>query len=223
MVIKDRKMDIYINSDTPSLHISNLLGPDAAGDIRFSGGRQNFHFSNIVITPDDDVETIGTAPPKPELPENVIQRFKVGSKVIAGADIEAKAELDPHLLVDQTWQYLDTDESGSANLAKISSRTRDINTLLVKVGLSSDATRTIKFTYGFSDRVTVFLNGKAIAYGDDTYRSRDYRYLGTVGLYDSVFLPLKKGENQLVLAVTEGFGGWAIKAAMEPVAGVKVN
>lgn len=223
MVIKDRKMDIYIDSDTPSLHVENLLGPDDAGQIRLGGAQQNFRFSNIVITPSDEVETIGTAAPLPAQPENLIQRFKVGTQVIAGADVEAKLELAPGLLANQTWQYLDIDESGTANLAKISGRTRDINTLLVKMDLTSDVARTIKITYGFSDRVTVFLNGKAIAYGNDSYRSRDYRYLGTVGLYDSVYLPLKKGENLLVFAVTEGFGGWAIKAAMDPVDGVKVE
>jgi hypothetical protein len=40
--------------------------------------------------------------------------------------------------------------------------------------------------------------------------SRDYRYLGTIGLFDSVTLPLKAGENEIWIAVSEAFGGWGI-------------
>ncbi|WP_262695160.1 hypothetical protein [Kordiimonas aquimaris] len=223
LVIKDNKMDVYINSDKPSLHVDNLMAPNVAGSIRFSGARQDFHISNFRAVADATVETIGEPKPRVPFPENLITSFNVGKTTVASADVEKEAILDSDLLAQQSWQTLEVDESGAANLARISGRTGDVNTLLVKLDISSDAERIIPIQYGFSDRVTVFLNGKAIAYGDDTYRSRDYRHLGTVGLYDSVFLPLKKGENQLVFAVTEAFGGWAIKAAMDPVSGVTVR
>jgi hypothetical protein len=38
---------------------------------------------------------------------------------------------------------------------------------------------------GFSDRAVVYLNGPRSA-GDDSYRSRDYRFLGSIGWYDTV-------------------------------------
>lgn len=223
LVIKDNKMDVFINSDTPSLHVDNLMGPKDAGSVRFGGGRQNFHISNVSVEPDDSVETVGVPAERAELPDNLIRKFSVASTAVAGADVEAKPELASALLRGQVWQTLEIDESGAANLAKISARTPEINTLLVKKTLVADEAKTVRFNYGFSDRVTVFLNGKAIAHGDDRYLSRDYRHLGTVGLYDSVFLPLREGENELVFAVTEGFGGWAIKAAMDPVSGVQVE
>lgn len=52
---------------------------------------------------------------------------------------------------------------------------------------------------------------------------RDYRFLGTIGLFDEVYLPLKKGENELWLAVTESFGGWGIKALIEDLAGLTIK
>lgn len=223
LVVKDNKMDVYIDSDTPSLHIDNLMGPSAAGGVRFGGARQDFHFSNIRIMHDDNVETVGIAPEREALPENLIKSFQVASTPITGADVEAQSQLDPNLLVGQVWQTLDIDESGAANLARISGRTREVNTLLVRKTLRADAAKTVRLQYGFSDRVTVFLNGRAVAHGDDTYQTRDYRHLGTVGLYDSVFLPLRAGDNDVVFAVTEGFGGWAIKAAMDPVDGISIH
>jgi hypothetical protein len=44
--------------------------------------------------------------------------------------------------------------------------------------------------------------------------SRDRSFLGTVGLFDELILPLKRGDNELQFAVSEGFGGWAVVAQL---------
>ena len=67
-----------------------------------------------------------------------------------------------------------------------------------------------KFEFGYSDRVVAILNGKPIYWGTNQWRSRDYRYLGTVGLFDAIYLDLKKGKNTLLMAVSEDFGDWLI-------------
>ena len=66
-----------------------------------------------------------------------------------------------------------------------------------------------RLDFGFSDRVRVYLNGRLLFQGDDTYRSRDYRFLGSIGYFDALYLPLRKGENELLMAVSEDLGGWA--------------
>ena len=223
LVIKDNKMDVYIDSDEPVLHVADLFGPKEAGNIRLAGGFQEFRFSNFKLEASDNVTTIGTPAPKAELPTALIKNFSVASTAVLGSVVEGMPELDTMLLEGQVWQNLEIDEAGVGNLAKVSGRTPEINTLFVRKILTADEAKTVRFQYGFSDRVTVFLNGQAIVYGDDRYLSRDYRHLGTIGLFDSVFLPLEAGRNELIFAVTEGFGGWGIKAAMEPVSGVRVN
>ena len=50
--------------------------------------------------------------------------------------------------------------------------------------------------------------------GDDTYRSRDYRFLGSIGWYDTLYLPLEQGDNELLIAVSEDFGGWGVQARL---------
>jgi hypothetical protein len=75
--------------------------------------------------------------------------------------------------------------------------------------------------FGYSDTAKVFVNGKLIYAGNNTYQSRDYRYLGTIGLFDSVVLPLHSGENEILIAVTEAFGGWGVMAELENVDGIK--
>ncbi len=50
--------------------------------------------------------------------------------------------------------------------------------------------------------------------GNDAFQTRDRSFLGTVGLFDELILPLKRGDNELWFAVSEGFGGWAVVAQL---------
>jgi len=74
--------------------------------------------------------------------------------------------------------------------------------------------------FGYSDYVRLCLNGTLIYDGDDTFGSRDYGFLGTVGLHDAIYLPLRNGNNDVVLVVSESFGGWAAMAVFEDTEGV---
>ena len=47
--------------------------------------------------------------------------------------------------------------------------------------------------------------------------NRDYRFLGSIGWWDSVFLPLQAGRNELVVAVSEDLGGWGVQARFADV------
>ena len=67
------------------------------------------------------------------------------------------------------------------------------------------------------------MNGALLYSGDNTYRSRDYHYLGTIGLFDEVPLNLRAGDNELVFAVSESFGGWAIMAAIKDQEGLEIT
>ena len=66
-----------------------------------------------------------------------------------------------------------------------------------------------KLYIGYSDEVSVFLNGKIIFRGRSAQNFRDPGFLGIVDPEnDAVYLPLKKGSNELMLAVSELGGGW---------------
>jgi hypothetical protein len=44
-----------------------------------------------------------------------------------------------------------------------------------------------------------------------------------MGYYDAVYLPLKKGKNELWLAVSENFGGWGLKGKFENMEGIQLK
>jgi hypothetical protein len=66
-----------------------------------------------------------------------------------------------------------------------------------------------KLSIGYSDEVSVFLNGKILYRGRAAQGFREPGFLGIISPEDdAVYLPLKKGSNELMLAVSEIGGGW---------------
>jgi hypothetical protein len=78
-----------------------------------------------------------------------------------------------------------------------------------------------KFSFGFSDRARLYFNNKLLYAGEDNFLSRDYRFLGTMGYYDAVYLDLKKGRNEVWIAVSENEGGWGVMGMLEELDGKK--
>ena len=78
-----------------------------------------------------------------------------------------------------------------------------------RTNIDSDREQVKKLFIGYSDDVSVFLNGKILYRGRSAQGFRDPGFLGIVNPEnDAVYLPLKKGRNELMLAVSELGGGW---------------
>lgn len=81
--------------------------------------------------------------------------------------------------------------------------------LYARTTIESDREQVKKLDIGYSDDVSVFLNGKILYRGRSAQGFRDPGFLGIVNLEnDAVYLPLQKGSNELMLAVSELGGGW---------------
>lgn len=75
--------------------------------------------------------------------------------------------------------------------------------------IDSDREQLKRLYLGYSDEVSVFLNGKILYRGRSAQNFRDPGFLGIVNPEnDAIYLPLKKGSNELLLAVSELGGGW---------------
>ncbi|HUL95052.1 MAG TPA: hypothetical protein VLT89_03515 [Usitatibacter sp.] len=77
-----------------------------------------------------------------------------------------------------------------------------------------------RLALGYSDDVSVFLNGRILYRGRSAQNFRDPSFLGIVNPEnDAVYLPLRKGDNELVLAVSELGGGWGFICRLEDLEG----
>ena len=87
-----------------------------------------------------------------------------------------------------------------------------------RTSIHSERDQVKKLAIGYSDDVSLFLNGKILFRGRSAQNFRDPAFLGIVNPEnDAVYLPLKKGNNELVLVVSELGGGWGfICRLMEP-------
>lgn len=120
--------------------------------------------------------------------------------------------------------YPDLEELGLFEWTKVSAQTNgvlDISHIYGRLGSEPDGiiARTIirtdkdglkKYWFGYSDEVSFFINGQPVFYGNSAYRYRDTSFLGIMGLYDAVSLPLTKGDNELLAVIGETSGGWGL-------------
>ena len=75
-----------------------------------------------------------------------------------------------------------------------------------------------KLAIGYSDEVSVFLNGRILYRGRSAQYFRDPAFLGIASAdNDAVYLPLVQGRNELVLAVSELGGGWGFVCRLAPL------
>jgi len=90
-----------------------------------------------------------------------------------------------------------------------------------KTKINSESDQIKKLHFGYSDDIVIILNGKPVFSGSSGFRVRDPLFQGMIGYHDAVYLNLKEGENELVFAVTETFGGWGLMAKFDDVSGIK--
>ncbi|BDX08019.1 hypothetical protein [Planctobacterium marinum] len=217
IVVQGDKADIYVNSNEPTLHVPDLKTDIKTGRLglwMFSIEKTPVYFSNLqvrALTPDDKI--VGTAKETPALADGLIRSFKV-SEPVPEDTVGHNHWLD--LDIDKlSWQSLEVESNGIANLAKLSGIADKANTVLIHESIETDKAEMRKLRFGYSDRVQIFLNGKLVFAGNAGWKQRDYRFLGTIGLNDAVGLSLQEGKNDLVIAVSETFGGWGWTAAWE--------
>lgn len=90
--------------------------------------------------------------------------------------------------------------------------------LYARTTIDSEREQVKKLEIGYSDEVSVFLNGHILFRGRSAQNFRDPGFLGIVNPEnDAVYLPLKPGKNELVLAISELGGGWGFICRLEDV------
>ncbi len=179
------------------------------------------HFANFKFTnnPDQKLKS------KIEMPvvetKGLITSWLI-SNSFDGKLLEEKYNLTKEDLSEYSWTKLESERTGITNMARVQGISKNKNTAFAKLVINSESEQVKKITFGYSDDVKVYVNGKLVSGGSKIFRSRDYRYLGTIGFFDDIYLHLKEGKNEILFAVTENFGGWGILAKIENQEGIEI-
>ncbi|MCK4415097.1 MAG: SMP-30/gluconolactonase/LRE family protein, partial [Candidatus Eisenbacteria sp.] len=199
---------VFLNGEpTPALEIYELQHGIRQGAIGLMGPRDgSAHFSNFSYETTSDLEF--RPPPPEDHPAGMITDWSI-SQPLAYSQIDLESHIDEQELPELEWRRVQSESSGLVDLARHYARTsREPNCILAKTSLHADHPRRFELQFRYSDFVSVFCNGRLMFVGDSRYQGRDPSFLGVVGLHDAVYLPLVPGENELLLIVTESFGGW---------------
>ena len=209
LLVNDTRAQVFLDyAQEP--HLSwRLKHKPQAGKVSIGGSFAPIHYANFSID-HKKPKLVNFVEPSNQLIADIVPEWKISDK-FEESQLDDLAKLKQ--LIDQRkWLgSVKAEETNAANISWVASRYQgEGNTVFAKIEVNSKRVMTRIFDFGYSDRAVVLLNGQPIYRGNNKWRSRDYRYLGTVGLFDSVYLNLKKGKNELLIAVSEDFGGWGV-------------
>lgn len=195
------------NSDEPALVIDYLQHGISKGTVGVLGPADGTaYFSNFSYTIDNSLEFVPTL--EIDTPPGTITNWEV-SQSYKLSEIDLETYYGIQNITEIKWKPVESDATGLVDIARSNGRSGgEPDVVFAKTTIRADADKIMELQYGYSDVVTIFLNGEVLAFGNSGYKQRDSSFLGVVGLNDGVYLRLKKGENELVLVIAESFGGW---------------
>jgi sugar lactone lactonase YvrE len=200
----------YGGGEEPTLVIDELKHEPVAGAVGIRSTRDTTaHFSNFSVTKTDDLDF------GPELqplhPRGLVTEWEI-SQPFKAADVDAAAYPDATSLARIAWQTVPAEPDGLLNISRHAKRSAsgEADLVFARIFLEAAEAETRRFSFGYSDFATVFLNGRPVFSGNGSYRSRSPDYAGIISLEDALHLPLQKGRNELMFIVVETFGGWGL-------------
>jgi sugar lactone lactonase YvrE len=191
----------------PALVVPRLRHGSSKGRVGLMGPLDGTAFFSNFRVREDSGLSFDPAPPL-DTPPGVVTDWEISPPVQA-------REIDPETypgrakLDSIAWRKVEAEADGLVDVSRYFGRTgAEPDVILARTVLRRDADSREKFLFGYSDEVRIFLDGAPVYCGDSTYTLRDSSFLGIVGPYDAVYLPLKRGANEILLVVTENMGGW---------------
>jgi len=223
---------VYLDTATaPTLVVPRVVASGGTGLGVWAGAfGRGAYFSNIryVATPGSPGAT-----PAPPPPPGTIRGWEL-SGTIEAADFTPAALPDLGRL---TWQPVQAEPEGFVLVnryreAPVCGVPRDSTGAVVtdsvmtgkmagsrvvyaRATVSAPSDETRRLQYAYNNGIVIYLNGRPLAFAMNPggFRSN----LGVMARAgDALYLPLRRGPNQLVFAVIECTGGWAYSARLDP-------
>ncbi len=224
VIISGDRAELYLDHEsTPTLYMYKLQRSPASGRLALDNHSDaTVRFANFSYLKMDNAPLQSAPKMTKPLSAGMVRTWRI-SNSFSEKSLTDKYLLDNDELQHLTWKTLATEELGFVNIGKYIVKTNEQNSVFAKFTTRSDKDQIRKLSVGFSDRCKVFLNGRLLYAGNNTFKSRDYRFYGTIGFWDEVFLDLKKGNNEVVIAVSEDFGGWGVEARLNDLDGIVIT
>jgi sugar lactone lactonase YvrE len=209
--VKGSQARVFIgSSEAPTLQIHHLELEARAGAIALTGPRdESAWFSNFRFR--EDSTLVFEEPPPVERVAGALQDWWISK---AYPSERVAKERYPHFysIFGAGWRHVTAAPSGLVDVSRITGRQNPEDPagdcVLARTFVEADEAQDVTLTLGYSDDVELFVNGRRLFSGRSGYQYRDPSFLGILGPFDDVHVRLEKGLNEILLMVTERFGGW---------------
>jgi hypothetical protein len=230
LVVAGAEAKLFVGDTiTPALVMPDLKTGNQRGQVGFAVLTGATYISNFTVRTTPDVPWQRHFPP---MPAGTLTRWSLSPSYDAlTRNLErplAKAQED-----SIQWQDVEAEAPGFVviNRYRASPHPRvtfqsDFSTRLApqpgtqvvyaRTVIQSERAQVKRLLIGYSDEVSVFLNGTILYRGKSAQSFRDPGFLGIMNPEnDALYLPLRAGQNELVLAVSELGGGWGFVCRLE--------
>jgi len=229
IVLQGRQAAVFFGDTTkPVLHIRRLGQEPIAGSVAMrgflppgtSGSGPIVRFSNLKVRPDYVPYTFPATAVEAAVP-GMVRAWNVSAAFVAPDSALLTA---PPAATAAPMKRVEALANGLVELHRLIPLPRGVRNAgtVARLVIDADAAGLYRMNLGFSDRVTVSLNGAPIFHRDDSY-SYENRRDGLISLEQAVvYLPLRAGRNELSLIVTDRFGGWGLVGQFASMQGLRI-
>ncbi len=208
--------EIFVNNEKV-LSVADLKTENNIGKIGLFALFNN-RFSNFRFTPKKEIASKLEKNKKNLINPNIISEWEITK---AAPYIEEAFNFDNSLKQKQT--TVATEKSGllpiSKYIKKPSSGNFDQNKeayTIASTTIYSDKAQTKLFSFDYSDKILVYLNGSPIFKGNNAFRAKGIQYTGHIAINtNKLYLQLKKGTNKIDCVVIDKANGWGLIAKIE--------
>ncbi|HKJ03743.1 MAG TPA: hypothetical protein VJ997_14850 [Longimicrobiales bacterium] len=205
----------------PTLVVERLRADSRHGPVGFwaTNGQSEeptVAISNVVVRP----RTVTTADAawRAEPASGTLTAWSVSDPVDAPAD-------GPVRWIPEARGFRDAwaEEDGLVNLTRVvGPPDGGRKTVVARTHVHADEARVVPVDLGYSDDVTVFVNGAPVYSGHGGWSARYEGFFGALRTgFETAWLPLRAGDNEVVLAVSDALPfGWGFKARLGEAEGV---
>jgi hypothetical protein len=221
LVVSGKQMRVYVNDlNTPVLEVPMLEGNSSSGTLVFDG---QVVISNLVVKA--DVEGLNPEPgidPTANDPR-YIRKWKVSQPLTTEKGIDFRDEYKPN--AETIWEDITAERRGLINLNRKFGKAEGRRIVWLKTTIYSEKAQDKVLNFGFSDEVWVTINNSPLYIDKNLYYTPMAKQPdGRLSIENSsITIPLKEGENQLMIGVANFFYGWGIVARFNNLEGIKLE
>ncbi|HEX6164061.1 MAG TPA: hypothetical protein VFZ31_11890 [Vicinamibacterales bacterium] len=219
--LKGSRMDVFTgDANKAALSVPRLRNATTGGEfalwarVNDKPAEWAVAISNLRIT---KAASNAALTPAPNAPPQFVWNWQVSDPVSAAGRIDT---LPASLAASRE---VKSEESGLVNINRLFPVQKGRSVIFAKHTFTADAARRVIAGIGYSDDVSVFVNGELVYAGINAWDSRTPALNSFVDArWESVVLPFKAGANEVVLAVADDQRfGWGFAMKIEDAAGLK--